>query len=337
MLRWGLMSTAKINTALLGTTSPVSGRFVAIGSRSLDRARAYADEHGIPRAHGSYEELLADAEVDAVYISLPNGMHTPWAIRALEAGKHVLVEKPFDRDPVAVGLAYDIAEARGLVLAEAFMWRHHPQVDRAVELLRGGAIGDVRLLKASFSFVLSDPENVRFATDLDGGALMDVGCYCLSGLRTLAGAEPVRVTAERVDGGDGVDVRLVATLRFPGDVLATMDCGFDLAPRAELEAIGDGGTLKLTDPWHGHEPVIELRRAGGSDARKAEGEPELIRVDAPDKYLLEVEDLEAAVRGERTARLGRADAVAQATSIAALYAAAAHQTSVPHPEKDLST
>ncbi|MCW3038350.1 MAG: putative oxidoreductase [Solirubrobacterales bacterium] len=330
MLRWGLLSTAKINDALLNTTSPVSDRFVAVGSRSAEKAQAYAQAKGIPRAHGSYEALLADPDVDAVYVSLPNGMHTPWAIRALEAGKHVLVEKPFDRDPVAVGLAYDLAEARGLVLAEAFMWRHHPQVDRAVSLLRDGAIGDVRLLKASFSFVLSDPGNVRFETALDGGALMDVGCYCLSGLRTLAGAEPVRVHAERVDGAGGVDVRLAATLRFPGDVLATMDCGFDLAPRAELEAVGDGGTLRLTDPWHGTDPVIELRRAGGPEARKAEGEAELIRVDAPDKYLLEVEDLEAAVRGERTPRLGRADAVAQATAIAALYRAADVH---PIPEK----
>jgi xylose dehydrogenase (NAD/NADP) len=330
MLRWGLLSTARINDALLGTTSPVSDRFVAVGSRSIEKAQAYAAEKGIPRAHGSYEDLLADPEVDAVYVSLPNGMHTEWAIEALEAGKHVLCEKPFDRDPTEVARAFDVAEANGLILAEAFMWRHHPQVDKAVELLRGGAIGDLRLIKASFSFVLGDASDVRLTTALDGGALMDVGCYCVSGLRTLAGAEPVRVHAERVNGGDGVDVRLAATLRFPGDVLATLDCGFDIAPRAELEAIGDGGTLKLTDPWHGTDPVIELRRAGGAESRKADGEPELIRVDAPDKYLLEIEDLEAAVRGERTPRLGRADAVAQATTIAALYRAA--DTTVPTTE-----
>jgi xylose dehydrogenase (NAD/NADP) len=330
MLRWGLLSTARINDALLGTTSPVSDRFVAVGSRSLEKAQAYAQEKGIPRAHGSYEDLLADPEVDAVYVSLPNGMHTEWAIEALEAGKHVLCEKPFDRDPTEVARAFDVAEANGLILAEAFMWRHHPQVDKAVELLRGGAIGNLRLIKASFSFVLGDTSDVRLTTALDGGALMDVGCYCVSGLRTLAGTEPVRVHAERVDGGDGVDVRLAATLRFPGDVLATLDCGFDIAPRAELEAIGDGGTLKLTDPWHGTDPVIELRRAGGPESRKADGEAEVIRVDAPDKYLLEVEDLEAAVRGERAPRLGRADAVAQATTIAALYRAA--DTTVPTTE-----
>jgi predicted dehydrogenase len=326
MLRWGLVSTANINDALLGTTDPASDRFVAVGSRALVRAQAYAQDKGIPRAYGSYEELFADPEVDAVYVSLPNGMHAEWAIKALEAGKHVLCEKPFDRDPDAVARAFDIAEERGLVLAEAFMWRHHPQVDRAVQLLREGAIGDVRLLKASFSFVLDDPANVRLFSGLDGGSLMDVGCYCVSGLRTLAGAEPVRVQAERVDGGDGVDVRLVATLRFPGDVLATLDCGFDIAPRAELEAIGDRGTLRLVDPWHGTEPVIELQRAGGPEARRADGEPERIRVDSPDKYLLELEDFEAAVREERAPRIGRDDAVAQATAIAALYRAADHAT-----------
>jgi predicted dehydrogenase len=329
MLRWGLVSTADINDALLGTTSPASDRFVAVGSRSLQRAQAYAQEKGIPRAHGSYEELLADPEVDALYISLPNGMHTEWTMKGLQAGKHVLVEKPFDRDPAGVVGAYDLAEAQGLILAEAFMWRHHPQVDRAVQLLADGAIGDVRLLKASFSFVLTDPGNVRLFSDLDGGSLMDVGCYCVSGLRTLAGAEPVRVQAERVDNGDGVDLRLVATLRFPGDVLATLDCGFDVAPRAELQAIGDQGVLSFSDPWHGTDPTILLQRFSGPEARKLDGEPERITVESPDKYLLELEDFEAAVRGERTPRLGRADAVAQATTIAALYRAADQAASTP--------
>ncbi len=329
MLRWGLVSTANINDALLGTTSPASDRFVAVGSRSLERAQAYAQEKGIPRAHASYEELYADPEVDAVYVSLPNGMHTEWTLKALEAGKHVLVEKPFDRDPAGVERAYDLADSRGLVLAEAFMWRHHPQVDRAVELLRDGVIGDVRLLKASFSFTLTDPANVRLFSDLGGGSLMDVGCYCVSGLRTLAGAEPVRVQAERVDNGDGVDLRLVATLRFPGDVLATLDCGFDIAPRAELQAVGDLGVLSFSDPWHGTDPTILLQRFSGPEARKLDGEPERITVDSPDKYLLELEDFEAAVRGERTSRLGRADAVAQATTIAALYRAADQAASTP--------
>jgi predicted dehydrogenase len=329
MLRWGLVSTANINDALLGTTSPPADRFVAVGSRSLERAQAYAQEKGVPRAHGSYDELFADPEVDAVYVSLPNGMHTDWTIRALEAGKHVLVEKPFDRDPAGVTRAYDLAEAKGLVLAEAFMWRHHPQVDRAVQLLADGAIGDVRLLKASFSFVLTDPDNVRLFAGLDGGSLMDVGCYCVSGLRTLAGAEPVRVQAERVDNGDGVDLRLVATLRFPGDVLATLDCGFDIAPRAELQAIGDQGVLSFADPWHGTDPTILLQRFSGPAARKLDGEPERITVESPDKYLLELEDFEAAVRGERAPRLGRADAVAQATTIAALYRAADQAASTP--------
>jgi xylose dehydrogenase (NAD/NADP) len=329
MLRWGLVSTANINDALLATTDPPSDRFVAVGSRALVRAQAYAQDKGIPRAHGSYEALLADPEVDAVYVSLPNGMHAEWAIKALEAGKHVLCEKPFDRDPDEVARAFDVAEERGLVLAEAFMWRHHPQVDRAVELLAEGAIGDVRLLKASFSFVLDDPANVRLFSGLDGGSLMDVGCYCVSGLRTLAGAEPVRVQAERVDGGDGVDMRLVATLRFPGDVLATLDCGFDIAPRAELEAIGDEGVLRFTDPWHGTDPTLELRRFGGPEARRLDGAPERIRVDSRDKYLLELEDFEAAVRGERRPRIGRDDAVAQAATIAALHRAADHAVTTP--------
>jgi D-xylose 1-dehydrogenase (NADP+, D-xylono-1,5-lactone-forming) len=309
-VRWGLMSTARINDALLGSGH---GEFVAVASRSPERAEAYAAEKGIPRAHGSYEALLADPDVDAVYVGLPNALHVPWTIRALRAGKHVLCEKPMSRRPAEVEEAFAVAEEQGLVLAEAFMWRHHPQLARARELVGSGAIGRLRLIRASFSFVLTDELDVRLQRDLDGGALMDVGCYCVSGARALVGTEPERVQAEQVLGGDGVDVALAGVMRFGDGVLATVDCALTSGPRSELEAIGDAGSLLLRDPWHGWEPVVEHRRADGV---------ERIEVAKANSYALELEDFEAAVRGERRPLLDRADALGQARAIAALYASA---------------
>jgi len=310
-LRWGLLSTASINRALL---SSGHGEFVAVASRSAERAEAYAREHGLPRWYGSYEDLLADADVDAVYVSLPNAMHLGWSIRALEAGKHVLCEKPMSRHPDDVARAYDVAEREGRVLMEAFMWRHHPQLERARDLIAGGAIGRLRLVRAAFSFSGRSPDDVRLRRDLEGGGLMDVGCYCISGCRALAGADPERVYGEQVLGGDGVDVAFTATLRFPGDVLGLFDCGMAYAARDELEAVGDEGSLFLDDPWHGREAVVEVRRPDRSTER--------VEVGRANSYALELQNFEAAARGDGPPLLGRDDALAQARTIAALYCSA---------------
>jgi xylose dehydrogenase (NAD/NADP) len=195
---------------------------------------------------------------------------------------------------------------------EAFMYRHHPQTRRLRELVAEGSIGRLRLVRAAFSFALDEPGNVRLSARLDGGALMDVGCYCVSGARLLAG-EPERVHAEQVLGGDGVDVRLAGTLRFPGDVLALIDCGLVVAPRDELEVVGDEASLFLDDPWHALEPVIELRR---------DGSVERIAVEPANSYQLELENLSDAIRGEAEPLLGRDDALGQARTIEALYRSA---------------
>jgi xylose dehydrogenase (NAD/NADP) len=318
VLRWGILSTARISTALLGAGS--EQRFVAVASRDRARAEGFAAEHGIDRAYGSYEELLADPEVDAIYNPLPNSMHVPWSIEALQAGKHVLCEKPLSRHPDEVDRAFDVAEREGLVLAEAFMWRHHPQLRCARELVAEGAVGRLRLVRASFSFVAHDPD-IRLQAALDGGGLMDVGCYCVSGCRAVVGAEPERVFAEQVVGGDGVDVVLAATLRFPGDVVGLLDCGLALSGRDELEIVGDAGSLWLDDPWHGAHAVIEVRPHGG--------EAERVEMGPANAYALELADFEAAVRGEREPLLARADALGQARTIAALYDSA--ERNVPCP------
>ena len=318
-LRWGILSTANITDKLLD--SGTDQEFVAVGSRDGARAEAYAREKGIARAHGSYEALLADPDVDAIYNPLPNGLHVEWSVRALQAGKHVLCEKPLSRRPEDVDRAFDVAEREGRVLAEAFMWRHHPQVARARELLDGGAIGDLRIIRAHFAFVAADPDDIRLQADLDGGGLMDVGCYCVSGCRTLAGAEAERACAELVPGGHGVDVSLAATLRFPGDVLAHFDCGLSYPGGSLLAAAGTEGSFAFADPWHGNDAVIELRRADGS----------VERIDAgpANSYALELADFEAAVRGEGSPLLGRDDALGQARTIAALYTSAERNAPCP--------
>jgi D-xylose 1-dehydrogenase (NADP+, D-xylono-1,5-lactone-forming) len=315
-VRWGILSTAHINEKVLaGASGTPTVDVVAVGSRSAERAQEFADRHGIPHAHGSYEELLADLDVEAIYIPLPNGLHVESTLACLAAGKHVLCEKPLTARAEEAERCFDAAEEAGLILSEAFMWRFHPQADRLVELVQGGTIGELRLIRAAFSFPLDpEPYNVRWDAELEGGALMDVGCYCVSGSRLLAG-EPERVHGEAVLSPTGVHARFAGAMRFPGDVLATFDCGFDLPVRDELEAIGSEGSLFLDDPWHSVEPVIEVRALDGSLER--------IEVERRNPYECELEDLSLAIRGEREPRLGRADAVGQARVLEALTRSAA--------------
>ena len=312
-VKWGFLSTANINDKLLpGAEASPDVELVAVASRDLGRAEAYARERGIERAYGSYEDLLADPKLEAVYISLPNAMHVEWSIQALEAGKHVLCEKPLSRHPEDVERAFDAAEKAGRILMEAFMYRHNPQTKRLKELVEGGAIGRLRLVRAAFSFPLDDAANVRLNDELEGGGLMDVGCYCISGSRLLAG-EPESVYGEQVAAPSGVDELFTGTLRFAADVLAEIDCGLVLPERDELEAIGEEGSIFLDDPWHCRKPVIEVRREEGTE--RIELEPE-------DSYRLQLENMSAAIRGRAEPLLGREDALGQARAIEALYRSA---------------
>jgi len=313
LVKWGFLSTADINRKLIpGAHASEKVGLLAVASRDKNRAEAYADEWEIPRAYGSYEDLLADPEIEAVYISLPNTMHVEWSIEALEAGKHVLCEKPLTRHPEEADAAFDVAERTGRLLSEAFMYRHNPQTAKVVELVHGGAIGELRLIRSAFSYGLYDFENIRLRTDVEGGALMDVGCYNVSGCRLLGG-EPQRVWGEAWYGPSGTDWIFTGTLRLPGDVIATFDCGTALPERDELEAIGSEGSLFLDDPWHCNVPVIELRR--GSEIERIELEP-------LDSYRLELENMSDAIRGETELLLGREDALAQARALEALHRSA---------------
>jgi predicted dehydrogenase len=312
-VRWGILSTADINRKVLpGAQASPKVELAAVASRSQERADAFAGTWQIPRAYGSYEALLEDPEIEAIYIPLPNTLHVEWSVRALQAGKHVLCEKPLSRHPNDVEAAFAAAEEAGRHLSEAFMYRHHPQTTRLTDLVAEGAIGELRLVRAAFSYGLYDTDNIRLRSEVEGGGLMDVGCYCVSGARLLAG-EPERVFAEAWDGPTGTDWVLGATMRFPGDVIATFDCGTALVNRDELEAIGSEGSLFLDDPWHCRNPVIELRRDGGV---------ERIEIEPEDPYRLELENMSDTIRGEAELRLGRDDAVAQARALEAVHTSA---------------
>jgi xylose dehydrogenase (NAD/NADP) len=316
-VKWGIISTANINRKVIpGAHASPKVDLVAVASRDDARAAEYAKQWEIPRAYGSYDALLAEPEIEAVYISLPNTMHVEWSIKSLEAGKHGLCEKPLTRHPDEVNEAFDVAERTGRHLSEAFMWRHNPQTKRLAELVDEGLIGELRLIRSAFSYSLYDNTNIRLHTDLDGGALMDVGCYNVSGSRLLAG-EPERVSGEAWYGPSGTDWVFAGTMRFPNDVIATFDCGTALPERDELEAIGSEGSLFVDDPWHCNNPVIEIRRPDGVERVDVEGE---------DSYRLELENLSDAIRGEGTPLLGREDALGQARALAALHESAAERT-----------
>lgn len=314
---WGLLSTAPINRRILNAARESDKvEVVAIASRDQDRAEAYAREHGIPRAHGSYEALLDDPGVEGVYVSVPNGLHVPWTLRALEAGKHVLCEKPFSRRADEAERVFAVADSAGLVVSEGFMWRHHPQTARLRQLVEEGAIGAVRLVRAGFSFPLEAErglDDARMSPELDGGAMMDIGCYCVSAIRLLAG-EPQTLSGKQIVGPTGVDVSFAGAFTHDGGVVSHFDCSFVVPRREELEVLGEEGSLSVAPAFVIASPRIELRR---------DGEVEQIVLEEADSYRLELENVSGAIRGETELLLGREDAVAQARTIEALYESAA--------------
>jgi D-xylose 1-dehydrogenase (NADP+, D-xylono-1,5-lactone-forming) len=313
-VRLGLLSTANINRAILaGAAETDRVEVAAVASRDEARARSYAAEHGIPRAHGSYEALLSDPDVDGVYISLPNGLHHAWTMRALEAGKHVLCEKPYSRRPQEAEEAFDAADAAGLVLTEAFMYRHHPQTATVRRLVADGAIGRLCAVKTTFTFPLRNLSDVRALPELDGGALMDIGCYCVSGIRLLAG-DPEHVRGEQVIGTTGIDMAFHGTLRCADDVVGQFEASFRSPLRQLLEAVGEDGVLLVEAPWR-----VDW---GGGVTLRRNGTTEVVEIETANSYTLELVHFADAAEGRAGLLLGRDDAVAQARVIDALYRSA---------------
>jgi predicted dehydrogenase len=287
-----------------------------VASRDLSRAVDYAAGRGIPRAYGTYDELLADEAVEAVYIPLPNALHVDWTIEALEAGKHVLCEKPLHGYASEVERAFHVAERTQRLLMEAFMWRHHPATTTMQEIVSAGAVGDLRHIRSSFTVPYRERgEDIRLNPELDGGALMDVGCYPINAVRLFAG-EPLSVNARFRSGPTGVDLHVVGMLFFEDDVSAAIDGGFDLPPRSTIEIVGTSGTLVAEWPFFPREePSIRLRVG-----ERVESYP----VADVNRYRAQVENFCRAIRGKERPLLGRADAVGQARTLEALRASALH-------------
>jgi len=247
-LNFGILGCARIvRRALIGAFRHTpNARLTAIASRDGATARAWAAELGIPTAHDSYESLLADPAIDAVYIPLPNELHKPWVFAAAAAGKHILCEKPLAINAGEAQQMVDECQRRGVLLMEAFMWRHQPRVARARQMLASGTLGELRLVKMDFSFDI-DRSDWRLDPDRGGGAIYDLGCYGINAARLFAGAEPVEVLAYANIYKPGVDISLGMLLRFPNQVTALLDCSFECTNRNRIEIVGTKGALELPD------------------------------------------------------------------------------------------
>jgi len=255
-LRWGILSTAKIGvkSVIPAIQQSQNGVVAAIASRDARSAQQAAKSLGLPHAFGSYEALLESPEVDAVYNPLPNSMHKEWTVRAAERGKHILCEKPFALNVAEVDEMIAAAKQHRVVLMEAFMYRFHPQYDKVRELIASGAIGALQVIRSAFCFRLEDFSNIRLRKELGGGALMDVGCYCVNVSRLVAGAEPVGVQASAVFGEKSqVDETLTGILRFPNNVIGHFDASFRTGFRSWVELQGTEGRLELERPFLSHQ------------------------------------------------------------------------------------
>jgi D-xylose 1-dehydrogenase (NADP+, D-xylono-1,5-lactone-forming) len=316
-VRWGVISTANIGrrAVLPAIQRSRNGVLVAVGSRDADKARAFANELDIPRSYGSYQAVLDDPEVEAIYIPLPNSLHREWAIRAAEAGKHVLCEKPLGMDAAECAEMEAAARAHGVLLMEAFMYRFHPQTTRVRELITAGSVGEPRLIRASFSFRLTNPANIRLNPELGGGSLMDVGCYCVNIARTLYQAEPTEVQALAEWGASGVDELMVGSMRFPNGRWAQFDCSLAMARRETYQVIGDEGFIDV--------PVAFLPGAADTrlHIRKQQG-PRVETIRGVDEYQLMVEHFADCVLGGTMPLYPATEAAANMRTIAALYQSA---------------
>lgn len=278
-LRIGILGCANIARQFARDVAPSpAAHVVAVASRNLDTAAAFAAAHGIRRHHGSYEALLADAEVDTIYLPLPNSLHAEWAVRAAEAGKHVLCEKPLALNLAQARTMFAAAQRHGVMLLEAFPYYFQPQTGDMLALLHGGAIGSVRSVQASFGFTLSRPVgNIRLQPDLGGGALLDAGSYPLSLIRLVMGCAPQRVQADARWADSGVDIGTVATLHYADGRRAQLSCAMDTANHRHASIVGDQGVIETEylnhtsaqagGHPHGYLPSqMRVRRGAGNTA-----------------------------------------------------------------------
>ncbi len=320
-LRWGLLSTARINRALIPALRESKRNFLsAVASRSQEQANAYAKEWKIPRALGSYEALLDDVDIDVIYNPLPNHLHAEWSIKALQAGKHVLCEKPLALSASEADEMIVAAKESGRVLAEAFMYRHHPQTLKVKEMVDSGALGELRLIRGAFTFTLTRQDNYRWHKEMGGGSLWDVGCYPVHYARTLVGTEPLEVFGWQVTGAGGCDETFIGQMRFASDVLAQFDSSFRSSYRVEMEIVGSQASLRIPNPFKpGRRETLLLQRGDRQEKIQIRSRGAL--------YLGEVEDMADAILLGKAPRVSLEDSRGNVAALAALAESA--QTGKP--------
>ncbi|UVI28532.1 Gfo/Idh/MocA family protein [Paenibacillus spongiae] len=304
-LRWGVIGCAGIavGSVIPGIKQSETGEVTAIASRGLEKAQQTAAKLDIPKAYGSYEEILQDSDIDAIYIPLPNHLHMEWSIRAMEAGKHVLCEKPIALNAAEAQKMADVSKKAGVHLAEAFMYRFHPRYDRIKEIIQSGEIGELRGIHSTFTFNnAGDSKNVRYRKEWGGGSIYDVGCYPLSAARLLLDAEPEAATVHALlsPEHDYVDMMASGVVEFPGSVALTFDCGMWAAFRNTLEVLGTEGRIEVPSAFIGDASFVVHTR----DGRREEQQPAL------NQYALQADNFARVVWGEQPARFAPEDAVA---------------------------
>ncbi|MFN8482229.1 MAG: Gfo/Idh/MocA family oxidoreductase [Anaerolineae bacterium] len=317
-VRWGILGAANIaiRAVMPALQGARNGKMVAIGSRDLGKSRSVAAQFNIPRAYGTYEELIEDPNVDAIYIPLPNHLHAPWTEKAAAAGKHVLCEKPLALNADEAQAMVDACQRHGVLLMEAFMYRFHPRIRHIRRIIDADTIGPVRLVRASFTFQFTRRPNIRLDPAMGGGALMDVGCYGVNFSRYVMGAEPSGVFAYHRVGDTGVDTTLVGLLQFDSGRLAEVDCSFEIVTRRSIEVAGTLGTIEAPVTWIPGlaEATLVVDRA--NDWR------EVITFPGVDQYRLMVEEFGDAVLTGGAVPLPPSDAVANMRVIDALLKSA---------------
>lgn len=315
-LRWGILGTGNIARQFAsGITASQRSKIAAVGSRHEASARAFAEKYRIPAVYGGYEAALADPNVDAVYVSLPNSLHWQWTIKALAAGKHVLCEKPLAANAAQAEEMFDVAARTGRLLAEAFMYRAHPLTLAVQRKIAEGAIGPVRLIRSSFCYSTRNIEgNIRFRADLAGGALMDIGCYCISFSRMIAGQEPSAVQVSGRLHPSGVDELAVGTMAFPDGMLASFTCGMTVQADNTAYVCGSDGYIEIPVPWKppasGAQFTVACMAPPKMDGGKAVGPPprETFTIDAgTDVYAVEADHFAASVLDGAPLLCGRDD------------------------------
>jgi predicted dehydrogenase len=322
-VRWGVLGAANIaiEKVIPAMMRSARSRVVAIASRSEAKAIGAAKRLGIPRAHGSYEALIADPEIEAIYNPLPNHLHVPWSIRAADAGKHVLCEKPVALSAAEATELRAVRDRTGVLIGEAFMVRTHPQWLEAHRIVNSGRIGELRLVSGHFSYFRRDANDIRSRPEFGGGALMDIGCYPITISRWMFGAEPVEVVAQvERDPDFGVDRLASALMRFPNGQ-ATFACSGQLVPFQRMEIFGTRGRIEVEIPFNA--PPDRSCRIFVDDGSALGGlAAETIEFPVVDQYTLQADQFSEAIRGKGSVPVSIDDAVANMAVIDALFRSA---------------